>query len=62
MFKKLQRQLERKREGRHPLKFRFDVKVLSVVGIPKALRQCRVVWSRGAKVQITPPAEAKDGR
>ncbi|CAD7694989.1 unnamed protein product [Ostreobium quekettii] len=54
MFKKISRHLERKREGKVPVKFRFDVRCLDLRGVPsKSVKQCRVVWSRGPKVQMT---------
>lgn len=61
MFKKLQRQIERKRDGKVPLKFRFDVRVVGVAGMPVTVDKCRVVWARGPKVQMTQVRGAKDG-
>lgn len=61
MFKKLQRNLERKKEGKTPIKFRFDVQVKELQGVPASVDECRVVWSRGAKVQMTDLAHAHEG-
>ncbi|GMH42813.1 hypothetical protein BSKO_10732 [Bryopsis sp. KO-2023] len=61
MFKKLQRQIERKRDGKIPLKFRFDVRVVGVSDLPVTVDKCRVVWARGPKVQMTRVRGAKDG-
>lgn len=61
MFKKIHRQLERKREGRVPLKFRFDVQIVQVSNLPPAVNECRVVWSRGPKIQMTRVEPAVEG-
>jgi hypothetical protein len=53
MFKKLSRGLAHKSGGKTPLKFRFDVQVVQLENLPSAVKNCRVVWSRGAKVQMT---------
>ena len=61
MLRRLSRKIERTREGSVPTKFRFDVQCLALRGLPTAVRQCRVVWSRGPKVQMTRLAMASDG-
>lgn len=61
MFKKIHRQLERKREGRVPLKFRFDVQIVQITNLPPAVNKCRVVWARGPKVQMTRVETAAKG-
>lgn len=61
MLGKLQRNLERKKDGRLPVKFRFDVKVVELRMIPESIDICRVVWSRGAKVLMTDISQVEDG-
>lgn len=61
MLKKLQRNLERKKDGKTPVKFRFDVQIKELRGVPGNVDHCRVVWSRGAKVQMTDLALVTEG-
>jgi len=61
MLKKLQRQVDRKKAGAHALKYRFDLKLESLQGLPRTVTQCRVVWARGAKVQLSKVAWSPDG-
>ena len=45
-------------------KYRFDVAVLTlegIAGLPDTAAACRVVWSRGNKVQVTRLSSVKDG-
>jgi len=53
MFKKLQRQIDRKKAGSQALKYRFDLHLESLEGLPPSVTECRVVWARGAKVQLS---------
>lgn len=62
MLKKLSRKIERRREGSVPIKFRFDVECRDLTGLPPAVKQCRVVWSRGPKVQMTNLAMGAAGK
>jgi len=39
--------------GKSALKFRFDVQIDKLENLPPAVKQCRVVWSRGSKLQMT---------
>lgn len=62
MFKKLGRGLAHKSGGKTPLKFRFDVQVVQLENLPSPIKNCRVVWSRGAKMQITDFKNALNGK
>ncbi|KAL0042207.1 hypothetical protein WJX77_006142 [Trebouxia sp. C0004] len=53
MFAKLQRQIDRKNKHKSPKKFRFDVTVSSLEGIPATIKGCRIVWTRGSRSQTT---------
>lgn len=55
MLRKFSRSLERKRDGKVAMKFRFDVQVTKVIGAFLCTEPLRVVWNRGGKVQVTPP-------
>jgi hypothetical protein len=61
MFKKLQRQIDRKKAGAQSLKYRFDLQIDAVEGLPGGVTQCRVLWARGAKVQLSRLAEVQNG-
>ncbi|KAK9840890.1 hypothetical protein WJX84_004834 [Apatococcus fuscideae] len=61
MFRKLQRQLDRRATGRAGSKFSFDVNVTSLDGIPPHLKLARFVWIRGAKEQHTEVAPVQTG-
>ncbi|GMH35754.1 hypothetical protein BSKO_03622 [Bryopsis sp. KO-2023] len=61
MFKKIQRNIERKRDGKVPIKFRFEITIHELTGIPPKVDLCRVVWARGAKIQMTNAAQVHDG-
>lgn len=52
MFK-IARGLGHKTSGKQRLKYRLDVFVEKLDNLPKPLKKCRVVWSRGPKVQMT---------
>lgn len=47
--------------GKEALKFRFEVSVDRLDSLPAAVRRCRVVWSRGSKVQMTEVVDAGGG-
>ncbi|KAL0050284.1 hypothetical protein WJX82_008110 [Trebouxia sp. C0006] len=53
MFAKLQRQIDRKNKHKSSKKFRFDVTVSSLEGIPATIKGCRIVWTRGSRSQTT---------
>ena len=61
MFRKLQRQLDRRAAGRASSKFSFDVSVTSLDGIPPHLKLCQIVWTRGAKEQRTEVVPVQTG-
>eukprot|EP00951_Prasinocladus_malaysianus_P026096 scaffold230555_cov44-Prasinocladus_malaysianus.AAC.1 len=61
MFKKLQRQIDRKKAGAQSIKYRFDLHLAGLEGLPKSVKECRIVWARGAKVQLSKIVQAKDG-
>lgn len=63
MFTKLSRGLAHKSGGKQRLKYRFDVFVDKLDNLPAPVKRCRVVWSRGPKVQMTDVQDvAKGGR
>lgn len=43
--------------GKQGVKYRFDVVVEKLDNLPGPVKRCRVVWSRGPKLQMT---EIKD--
>ena len=51
MFKKLGKALGT--GGSKGTKYRFEVVVAYVDGLPSSVRRCRVQWSRNSKVQAT---------
>lgn len=53
MLAKLTRSLERKREGKTAVKYRFDVHVVKASGTFTGNPSLRVIWTRGSKVQMT---------
>lgn len=59
MFKSLAR---KSTGSARPCKYKFDVDVLQLDNIPAAVKKCRIVWSRKAKVQMTETVEPKRGR
>jgi hypothetical protein len=61
MLARLSKGLAHKTGGKTALKFRFDVQVDRLENLPPAVKRCRVVWSRGAKLQMTDMKEAGGG-
>ena len=59
MFGKFTAGLKRAGKGAHGAKYKLDVQVVQVKGLPGAVKKCRVVWSRAAKVQMTEVKEVK---
>jgi hypothetical protein len=47
--------------GRAGLKFRFSVHVDKLENLPAAVKKCRVVWSRGSKLQMTELRDVRGG-
>ncbi len=62
MFRKLQRQLDRRTAGRGSSKFIFDTTVTSLDGIPPHVKFCQIAWTRGAKEQRTEVVPVQKGR
>eukprot|EP00775_Hariotina_reticulata_P010260 gene10260-10419_t len=60
MFK-ITRGLGHKASGKQALKYRFDVFVDKLDNLPGPVKRCRVVWSRGPKVQMTDIKEVTRG-
>jgi len=60
MFKKLGRALGGGGKG-SSLRVKFDLEVVQVDNLPQAVRKCRVVWSRSAKVQMTNIKDVRGG-
>ncbi|KAK9865844.1 hypothetical protein WJX84_000883 [Apatococcus fuscideae] len=61
MFRKLQRQLDRRTAGRGSSKFIFDTTVTSLDGIPPHVKFCQIAWTRGAKEQRTEVVPVQKG-
>lgn len=61
MLKKFSRSFERKRDGKTPVKFRFDVHVVKVTGAFASNAALRVLWTRGSKVQMTQGVAVQSG-
>ena len=57
LLARLSKGLAHKAGGKTALKFRFDVQIDKLENLPSAVKKCRVVWSRGSKLQMT---EMKD--
>jgi hypothetical protein len=57
MLGRLSRGIGHKSGGKRGCKFRFDILVDKLDNLPAPVKRCRVVWSRGAKLQMT---EVKD--
>jgi hypothetical protein len=53
MLGRLSRGLGHKSGQRRGAKYRFDVLVDKLDNLPAPVKRCRVLWSRGAKVQMT---------
>lgn len=53
MLKKLSRGMSHKAGAKTALKFRFDVQIDKLENLPGPVKKCRVVWSRGPKLQMT---------
>lgn len=49
------------KSGKAALKFRFEVCVDRLESLPAAVKKCRVVWSRGTKLQMTELADVRGG-
>jgi hypothetical protein len=61
MFGKLTRGISHKSSSKQKLKFRFDVHVEKLDNLPAPVKKCRVVWSRGPKLQMTDIKDVKNG-
>lgn len=60
MFRKLGKALGGGGKG-GSTKVKFDLQVVQVENLPQAVRKCRVVWSRSAKVQMTAVKDVRNG-
>jgi hypothetical protein len=62
MLARLSRGLAPKGAGaKSALKFRFEVQVDKLENLPSAVKRCRVVWSRGSKLQMTAMQDVRGG-
>jgi len=61
MLKKFSRSIERKRDGKAAVKFRFDVEVQKITGEFSNNSVLRVIWTRGSKVQMTKGVAVREG-
>lgn len=62
MIGKLQRKINRAQKGKVSIKVKFDLIIHKVVHIPSTVDSCRVVWQRGAKIQLTDDKPVRDGK
>ncbi len=61
MLGKLARGLGHKAGSKKALKYRIDVTIDKLDNLPGPVKKCRVVWSRGPKLQMTEIQEVKHG-
>lgn len=61
MLGKISRGLGHKSGGKQSTKYRFDVVVEKLDNLPSAIKKCRVVWSRGPKLQMTDIKDVSKG-
>jgi len=62
MLGRLSRGLGHKSGGRKGVKYRFDVVVEKLDNLPSPVKKCRVVWSRGPKLQMTDTKDVNKGK
>lgn len=60
MLGRISRGLAHKKAGR--VKYRFDVVVEKLDNLPGPVKKCRVVWSRGPKLQMTDIKDVHKGK
>lgn len=53
MFKKISRGINHASAGKKGSKYKIGILVEKLDNLPAAVKKCRVVWSRGPKVQMT---------
>lgn len=53
--------LFKKLKGGGGTKLRMDLEVDTLEGLPQPIRECRVVWARSSKVQMTNLASVRGG-
>ncbi len=61
MFKKLKGLASGGSKSKGAVKYKFDVQVVQLEGVPGPVKKCRVVWSRSAKMQMTEVKECRNG-
>lgn len=61
MLGRLSRGLGHKSGAKKGVKYRFDVFVEKLDNLPAPVKKCRVVWSRGPKLQMTDIKEVTKG-
>ncbi len=49
-------------KGSHGLKYKIDVHVQQLEGLPSHIKRARVVWSRSAKMQMTKVKDVRGSR
>ncbi len=62
MFKKLKGALGGGGSAKGGVKVKFDLQVVHCERLPSAVKKCRVVWSRSAKVQMTAVKDVRNGK
>jgi hypothetical protein len=60
MLARISRGLAHQKAGR--VKYRFDVVVEKLDNLPGPVKKCRVVWSRGPKLQMTDIKDVQKGK
>jgi hypothetical protein len=61
MLARISKGFGHKASGKSALKFRFDVQIEKLENLPSAVKKCRVVWSRGSKLQMTEMKDVRGG-
>ena len=61
MFKKLGNKLSGALKGKGNVKYKIEVQIVQIDGLPDAVKKCRVVMSRASKVAMTVVKDLRNG-
>lgn len=62
MLGRISRGIGHKSGGKKGTKYRFDIVIEKLDNLPGPIKKCRVVWSRGAKLQMTSIKDVNKGK
>jgi hypothetical protein len=62
MLGRISRGIGHKSGGKTRTKYRFDVVIEKLDNLPAPVKKCRVVWSRGPKLQMTDIKDVNKGK